>query len=162
MDIVVEDVHPVSEAYESFYRRVWPEVYRAVAVTVQDSDLGREATDEAMTRAYGRWWAVSSMENPAGWVYRVAVNFARSRQRRQRIALRKPVPTLDEAHCDHLPDPDLYRAIVALPDHHKEVVVARFLLDMSEEATAQAFGIPKGTVKSRLSRALATLKKELT
>jgi RNA polymerase sigma-70 factor (ECF subfamily) len=74
----------------------------------------------------------------------------------------KPVSTLGGPRADQNPDPDLYTAITGLPDHHKDVVVARNLLDMSEEATAQAFGIPKGTVKSRLSRALATLKEELS
>lgn len=162
MELMTDGVHCVSESFDAFYRRAWPEVYRATAVTIDDADLAREATDEAMTRAYGRWSSVSTMENPVGWVYRVAVNWARSRQRRQRLALIRRVPTLTGAAVDELPDPDLYAAIQRLPGQHKDVVVARYLLDMSEEATAQAFGIPKGTVKSRLSRALETLKEELS
>jgi RNA polymerase sigma-70 factor (ECF subfamily) len=42
------------------------------------------------------------------------------------------------------------------------VVVARYLLDMSEADTARALGIPVGTVKSRLSRALSNLKETLS
>lgn len=162
IESVVSGVQRVTEGFDAFYRRAWQAIYRAVAVIVGHSDLAREATDEAMTRAFARWSAVSRMENPEGWVYRVAVNWARSKQRRQRLALMKPIPTIGGAQADRLPDPDLHAAITRLPDHHKDVVVARYLLDMSEVATAQAFGIPRGTVKSRLSRALATLKEELS
>jgi RNA polymerase sigma-70 factor (ECF subfamily) len=42
------------------------------------------------------------------------------------------------------------------------VVILRFLLDMSEADTAEALGIPQGTVKSRLSRAVDTLREELS
>jgi RNA polymerase sigma-70 factor (ECF subfamily) len=42
------------------------------------------------------------------------------------------------------------------------VVIARCLLDMSELDTAEALGIPVGTVKSRLNRGLAQLKEALT
>lgn len=162
MESVVDEIQDVVETFEAFYRRAWPEVYRAAAVTVGESELAREATDEAMTRAYGRWTVVSAMENPDGWVYRVAVNWARSKQRRRKLARATQVRTLEGLHVDQLPDPDLYEAIASLSQPQKEVVVARYLLDMSESATAEAFGLPKGTVKSRLSRALDTLKEKLS
>lgn len=161
MEIVIEDVQSVVESFDGFYRRVWPEVYRATAVTVGQADLAREATDEAMTRAYERWSRVAAMDNPAGWVYRVAVNWARSRQRRSVLALTKPAET-SRVSFDDLPDPDLIKAIQKLPMNQKEVVVSRYLLDMSEAETAEAFGVPNGTIKSRLSRALQTLKEELS
>lgn len=161
MEVVVDEVLDASEGFEAFYRRTWQLVFRATAVTVGQPDLAREATDEAMTRAYERWVTVQVMQNPTGWVYRVAVNWARSRQRRRRVASSKPVGAAVVSY-DQLPDPDLYRAISRLPTPQKDVVVARYLLDMSEEATATAFGLPRGTVKSRLSRALDTLREELT
>jgi RNA polymerase sigma-70 factor (ECF subfamily) len=52
-------------------------------------------------------------------------------------------------------------AVVALPPHQREVVVCRYLLDFSERETAQVLGIATGTVKSRLSRALAALQATL-
>ena len=52
-------------------------------------------------------------------------------------------------------------AVVALPPHQREVVVCRYLLDLSERDTSQVLGIPGGTVKSRLSRALAALQATL-
>ena len=48
-------------------------------------------------------------------------------------------------------------AIRALPDRQREALVLRFYLDMSEEETARAMGISRGTVKSTTSRAVAAL-----
>lgn len=52
-------------------------------------------------------------------------------------------------------------AVQRLPQKQRDVVVCRYLLDLSEQETAQVLGIPTGTVKSRLSRALASLEATL-
>ncbi len=70
-----------ADTFEHFYRAARPEVARAVVLAVGGRELGLEATDEAFARALARWGEVSSFENPAGWTYRVAVNWARSRMR---------------------------------------------------------------------------------
>lgn len=43
-------------------------------------------------------------------------------------------------------------------DDDRLVIACRYLLDLSEEETASALGCPRGTVKSRLSRALGRLR----
>jgi RNA polymerase sigma factor (sigma-70 family) len=52
-------------------------------------------------------------------------------------------------------------ALARLPAKHREVVACRYLLDLSEEETATVLGLRPGTVKSRLSRGLARLRREL-
>jgi RNA polymerase sigma factor (sigma-70 family) len=52
----------------------------------------------------------------------------------------------------------LLDAIKTLPDKDREIVTCRYLLDLSEAETAQTLGLAKGTVKSRLSRALTRLR----
>lgn len=70
--------------FETFYRAQWEEIYRPLAVILRDPDLAREATDEAMARAVRDWSTVSSVSNQAGWVYRVAHNWAMDQLRRRR------------------------------------------------------------------------------
>ena len=149
----------VVDSFEVFYRDRWQPIYRAVAVGVKDSELAKEAVDEAMARAYERWRSVTKMSNPEGWVFRVAMNWATSRLRRQALRVREletPVVTYQPE-----PEPDLVAAVRSLPRRQRDVVIARCLLDMSEVDTAEALGIPVGTVKSRLSRGLARLKEQL-
>jgi DNA-directed RNA polymerase specialized sigma24 family protein len=147
--------------FESFYRTAWNRTYRALAVTLDDPDLAREAVDEAMVRAYRSWRKVRRYENQTGWVYRVALNWAISqlRKRRRLVFGRRPV---EVGLPDRYSSPDLYEALHRLDIKHRSVVVLRHLLDWSEAEIAAALRIPQGTVKSRLSRALAKLRKEMS
>jgi RNA polymerase sigma-70 factor (ECF subfamily) len=49
----------------------------------------------------------------------------------------------------------------ALSDEDRMVIASRYFLELSGEETAEALGIPEGTVKSRLSRALARLRERV-
>lgn len=148
-------------AFEAFYRAAWVEVYRLLAVTFRDPDLAREATDEAMTRAVRHWPKLQRVENQAGWVYRVAYNWAIDQIRRRKRWWRLP-KTVEVSWQPQLSDPSVFEAVGRLPVHQRAVVVLRLVEDWSEREVAGALGIPPGTVKSRLSRALKTLREELS
>ena len=161
MDLAVTDsqhvARPRSE-FEVFYADRRDELYRTLAVTLRNSDLAREATDEAMVRAYARWSKVRRFKNPSGWVYRVAYNWALDRLRRGEPPTEGPGGFGSD---DPLPRPDLARALDSLPVEQRAVVVLRVVHDWSEYDVAYALSIPVGTVKSRLSRALKTLRNEV-
>lgn len=147
-----------SASFEDFYRGARPQVARALALTLRDTHLAVEAVDEAMTRAYARWERVAAFDNPAGWVYRVALNWATSVRRRKRprlFAERGP------ADVRAVPEPDVLAALAELALGQRSVVVCRFYLGLSEHETASALGIRPGTVKSRLHRALRHLETRL-
>jgi RNA polymerase sigma-70 factor (ECF subfamily) len=58
-------------------------------------------------------------------------------------------------------DPDLDRAVKALPVDARAVVVLRHYMDWSTDEVARALQIRPGTVKSRLHRAMAELRTNL-
>lgn len=149
-------------SFEEFYRAQADRVFRALAVTLGDADLARDATAEAMARAYTRWPRVSQVDNPGGWVYRVGLNWATSRWRRRRRE--QPLP--DDLEPATTPtDLDAVAALAALQQLNtasRAVVVCRVLLGLSTAQTAAVLDIAEGTVKSRLARALATLRTSLT
>lgn len=147
------------ESFDTFYRRVRPEVVRTLVMAVGSESIGREAADEALTRAFERWTEVSGYGNPEGWVYRVGLNWARSGFRR-----RRDVPTdrpPDRPHRDPIPHPELEPALLRLPLRQRAVVVLRYYNDWSLDDIARALGIPIGTVKSRLNRALTSLERQV-
>jgi len=144
--------------FEEFYGAARPRLLRAVGFTIDDRDLSVEMVDEALSRAYAKWAMVAQMANPDGWVYRVAMNLARNRFRRVRLERRRPLPV--ERAPDDLQgwsDPTIAAALAQLPVEQRAVVVLRFHLDWSVDAIAVALGVPPGTVKSRLHRALERL-----
>ncbi len=146
--------------FPDFYRVNHQPVFKALAATIGDADLAREATDEAMTRAFQRWRSVSDYDNAPGWVYRVGLNWARSRLRKETREHLIDTPPERVIHQD-LPDPDIEAALRALPMEARSLVVLRHLLDWSYEEIASAMGIPVGTAKSRLHRVLNDLRTTL-
>jgi RNA polymerase sigma-70 factor (ECF subfamily) len=121
--------------------------------------LASEAGDEAMARAFAKWATVRRLDNPAGWTYRVGLNWSRSVLRRGN----GPRRVLHERDDYTMParDHDLQRALSKLDIERRAVVVCRYFLGMNEAETAAALGVRLGTVKSRLSRALRQLQHTL-
>ena len=134
---------------------------RALALTLGDAHLAAEAVDEAMARAYARWSKVGGYDSPAGWVYRVGLNWATSVLRRRR---RQPAGHFDRDPSDIGPvsEPTVPRRSADLDVRHRAVVVCRYYLGMSEAEIAAALGTAPGTVKSRLHRAMRRLESRLS
>ncbi len=151
----------MSLGFDEFWLEQRDRVAAAVSLSIGDPDLAADAVDEAMARAYERWQTVRNLELPAGWVYRVALNWSRSIRRRRR---RVPPTwfTGNGTDTDHPPmDPAVTKALLSLPPAQRDVVVCRLLLGWSEAATASTLRTRPGTVKSRLSRAVDALASEL-
>ncbi len=112
-------------SFEDFYVENHDRVARALALTLGNRSLAFDATDEAFARAWSRWASVSAHVNPAGWVCRVALNWATSWLRKLRreqpdVYVDGPVPAVGR-------DLDLDRAIAHLSVEHRSVVVLRHL-----------------------------------
>jgi RNA polymerase sigma-70 factor (ECF subfamily) len=146
-------------SFDEFYGRSRSELARALSLALGDVDLGVEAVDEAMARAYERWPTVSRLDRPEGWVYRVAMNWALSFLRRRRRSDHR----LYDPGADHaaIADPDVHAALGELDVKHRTVIVCRHLLGWSVAETAAALKVREGTVKSRLHRAHRILQSSL-
>jgi DNA-directed RNA polymerase specialized sigma24 family protein len=137
----VEAIVEPQRVFDDFYRVERTTILRAVVYALEDADLGAEATDEAWARAYERWDDVGAMANPAGWVFRVAVNHGRNRRRRQLLERRTPPPPdCDRPDVEALADPALARALARLPLDQRTAIVLRFHLDWSIDAIAESLG----------------------
>lgn len=118
-----------------------------------------EVAQDTMTKAYMRWRRVQHHARP--WVCRVAANGALGRVRRRARRL----PDRDEAShvqtvdvADRL---DLQRLLRSLSRRQRDVVVLRYLADMSEADVAAELGISVGSVKRHAHRGINTLRKAL-
>lgn len=148
-----------ASSFEVFYQGSRDRLYRALALTLANSDVAADAVDEAMTRALERWDEVERYENPAGWVYRVGLNWGRSVQRR-----RSRIPKRFsgcESYEMSVPEPGLAEAVAALPHRYRTVIVARYYLEWTPAEIAEAMRVPGATVRSRLKRALERLRRQM-
>ena len=123
-----------------------------------------DAEDVAQTtlvKAYGAWPRVRSADNRDAYVYRMLVNCLHDSHRRpwRREHSTAAVPDRSTADATAAVDTTdaVHRALAGLSEVNRAVVVLRYFAQLSEAQTAAALGVPAGTVKSRLSRALAHL-----
>ena len=128
-----------------------------------------DLTQEVLVAVFARWSRLAGSGNVDGYASRVLVGKhvdALRRPWRRETAVREPVDTVDAdaaAAFDavEVRDAPLVRALGALPAAQRTVVVLRFADDLTVDEIARLLGVPSGTVKSRLSRALDSLRTSL-
>jgi RNA polymerase sigma-70 factor, ECF subfamily len=155
------------EAFAELVRRHQRTAMRA-ARAVGAGDAAEDAVQEAFVSA---WRALDRFEDGRPfrpWLLAIVVNEVRNRQRlwRRRDALLRGAgsqlgpqePVGSEEVAEQSERRRLVsQALARLPEKQRVVVTMRYLLELSEDETATALGWPKGSVKSRLSRALEKL-----
>jgi RNA polymerase sigma-70 factor (ECF subfamily) len=159
-------------AYESLVRRYQDAAVRTAHLFAPDGDA-EDAVQEAFVKAHR---ALDRFRDDAPfrpWLLRIVANEARNRRRsagrRSTLAIRaaedrRPgdaAPSPESAVLDREERAWLLAAVNGLGQDDREVIAARYFLDLSEAETADMLGVPRGTVKSRLSRAIARLRTRL-
>jgi RNA polymerase sigma factor (sigma-70 family) len=148
-------------AFEELFRAEYPRLVRSLAVA-HDAALAEDAVQEAFIAAQRRWPDVAGLDDPAGWVRRVAVNrLANSRRNRRRrteilATVRPPDPATLEAA-----DLDLLRAIEALPSRQRLTLCLHHLAGYTVAEVAEMLAVAPGTVKSNLHDARSALRRAL-
>lgn len=139
--------------FDAWYVAVTPRLVGSLTLMCGDRDAATDAVAEALSRALERWDRVRVMDAPEGWVYRVAVNVWKRRQRRASLGAvlhrRAAAGTDDADRFDGLPV-EVRDLLERLPDREREVVVLRLVLGLSQAETARLLGIAEGSVGSAL------------
>lgn len=140
------------DSFTRFARDVEPRLRIALSAAV-GQDLGMDATAEALAYGWEHWDRLKSMDNPAGYLYRVGRS---SVPRQKRVALR-PVP------FNHVPEvePALPTALAKLSDRQRVVVVLVHGFDWKHDEVASLLDVDTATVATHLRRGLAKLRKSL-
>jgi RNA polymerase sigma factor (sigma-70 family) len=158
-----------TDAYAVLVRRHAPVAMRTAALLGAGSDA-EDVVQEALVKAYRSLGSFRADRPFRPWLLRIVANETRnqvrSRQRRVRreelVAL--PDEVLDDPATAALSSErrrELLDALKTLPEQYRLVVTCRYLLELDEQETATVLGWARGTVKSRLHRALKKLRSQL-
>ena len=157
-------------AYEEIVLRYQQVVFRTAYVITGSAADAEDAAQEAFVKAYRALPRFEAGRELRPWLLRIVANEARNKVRsfgrRQRLELRL---TEDFRPGDAAPSPEavalagderrrLLALVNGLSEEDRLVIAARYFLQLSGEETSAALGIPEGTVKSRLSRAIGRLR----
>jgi RNA polymerase sigma-70 factor (ECF subfamily) len=157
------------DAYEALVRRYEEVAFRTAYLVLHDAAEAEDAAQEAFVRAFGALGRFRAGEPFRPWLLRIVVNQAisgrRAATRRGALAERFGWQVRDDgsASPEHLAlgreRRDAVLAGMAQLDAGDRLVLhLRYFLDLGEAEVATTLGCPRGTVKSRLHRALARLR----
>jgi RNA polymerase sigma-70 factor (ECF subfamily) len=136
---------------------------------LHDAAEAEDAAQDAFVRAYQQLYRFDTTQPLRPWLLRLTRNVALNRQRsltrywqmtRRYFQMTTPLKAGDSAPtlAAQAEGQLLWEAVQQLRPKSRDVIYLRYFLELSEAETAVALTIPIGTVKSRLSRALKTLR----
>lgn len=151
------------DEFREFYERLQPRATSVARRLIGSGAVAEDLAAEGFARAYARWSTVRSHPNPDAWLLRVVGNLAIDHVRHE---ARRPVLRDDGGRPDGAGEAatlrvDLARALRRLSGRQREVVVMRYLIDLTEEDVAVSLGMSTGSVKTHLHRATTKLRSDL-
>jgi len=159
------DVAAFAEIVERWQDPLVALAYRFCHDRSRAEDMAQEAFVNAF-RALGQWRREAAFST---WLFALATNVYRAELRRGRV----PVVSLDdvadppdsfdlaEDHEESDRRAAVRRALHALPGKYRDALVLFYFHDLDVERAAASLGVPEGTLKARLSRGRALLRRKL-
>ena len=149
------------DGYQELFHGQFAAMTRLAAMLGADDP--EDVAQEAFVRLHRRSRALRDPHAAVAYLRTTVVNLTRSRLRHLSVVRRlapDPPPDVPSAEHDvvrreshrHLLD-----ALGQLSARHREALVLRYWLDLSEAEMAEAMSVSKGTVKSHVSRGLDAL-----
>lgn len=142
--------------FDEFYVDEYAAVVRLTTALTGRRELGEELAQETFLTAFRRWSRVGNLEDPAGWVRRVATNRCVSSGRRHvtelrllaRLRVERPSAGGPKADIDE----ELWAAVRNLPRRQAQVIALRFVEDLSVDDIARILECGPETVRTHLRR----------
>jgi len=173
-------IHP---AFDNLYKKYQNAVFGFVYYLTQNRGDAEDLFQEAWLRIAKKLPDEVNMKSIKAWIFTIVANLHRDELRKKRIrrlfflqramslenentilpALSgKPISVnSDEAHQTDM-GRDIARALAMLPDRQHRVFVLKELADFKQAEISDILGIPLGTVKSLMHRAVNRLRRELS
>jgi RNA polymerase sigma-70 factor (ECF subfamily) len=148
-----------ADALAELYSAHWRRAHRAAYLVVHDAAAAEDVAQDAFLAAVGALDRFDRRRPFAPWLHRIVVNRALDWARREALRRRVDPEDLEPAVADRpeLGD-ELMAALRELPPEQRAVVVLRHLLEYTPGEIATMLELPRGTVNSRLRRALDRLR----
>ena len=173
----------INPAFDNLYKKYQNAVFGFAYYLTQNRGDAEDLFQEAWLRIAKKLPDEVNMKSIKAWIFTIVANLHRDELRKKRIrrlfflqramslenentllpALSgKPISVnSDEAHQTDM-GRDIARALAVLPDRQRRVFVLKELADFKQAEISDILGIPLGTVKSLMHRAVNRLRRELS
>ena len=162
------DIDALGELYERYKTKV----YRTATAITHDERMAEDILQEVFLRVNRYADSFDQTQPFEPWIYRITVNLSYSWTNKAKRWVNFFQNAIERLKAPSKRDPErvtesreqrelLRRAIDALPDSHRVVIILYYLEGLSVNEVAYALGVPGGTVKSRLYYAREKLKEAI-
>ncbi len=172
-DLIARATRGDEEAYTELVTRYSELAYRTAFLMTGSASEAEEAAQDGFLAAYRALPRFRAGAPWRPWLLRIVANAARNRRRSAGRRTGVELRLADSLrHGDAAPSPEaeveaaeeraaLLRAVESLDENDRQVIACRYFLELDVAETAAVLHCAQGTVKSRLARALARLRKRI-
>lgn len=149
----------IIDDFAEFYRERYPAAVRLAWLLTHDHSSTEDVVQDAFVRLRRRF---ADVTDPQAYLRTSIVNGCRDRARNARRSsgrLRLVTAAQPTSSNDH--PSELVDAVAVLPYKQRAAIVLRYWADLPEAEIASIIGVQPGTVRTLVSRALNTLRKDL-
>ena len=152
--------HEVAEAhasFETFFEQTHQRLFGGLCLVTGSCHEAEEVMQDAYLKVWERWERVSGMDDPTGFLFRIAMNGFRSRHRRASLAIRRQLalaPSVDDLATVEDRD-EVVRILRPLSPAERASIVLTTMFGYSSEEASRLLGVKAATVRAHATRARA-------
>jgi RNA polymerase sigma factor (sigma-70 family) len=146
------------QSFDDVYRESRPRLCRLAYLIVGSRSVAEELVQEAFLRLHQRF---SDVENPGGYLRVSLVRLCSDTNRRAAMERERAIRAADPVARAAPEIDETWAAVQRLRPERRTVLVLRYYEDLPHDEIARLLGCPTVTVRTRVRRALADLRREL-
>ncbi len=159
-------VRTLQTEFGQFWRQTCHKVRAYMFCASNNASDADDLAQECYLRAFRNWDRFDGRGSRQAWLFAIARNtqtdWFRKRGREARLLEQERQGAISEAPAVDLDNAEaIWQAVGRLTGEHREIVHLRFAADLSYAEIAQMLGVPVGTVRSRLHRALKAIREQM-
>src|SRR3954470_24141876 len=150
----------LASSFQLFVEAESAKFHGALRLLTRDRTEAEDLMQDALLKVWERWEHEYTLDDPAGYLYRTAMNLYRKRMRRAAVAVRHAIrPRAPRDHLDDVESRDLVlRTLAKLTPRQRMSLVLTDLLDYSSEEAGRLMGVKATTVRVLASQGRAAIR----
>ncbi len=136
--------------FDTLFEEEHERLFKALYFVTGDRQDAEELMQDAFLKLWERWDRIHTIDDPVGYLFRVALNGFRMRRRRTAMAVRKTLPVAEQrdAYRDADMRADVRQLLTGLTTRQRAALLLVDLFGYSSEQAASILGVGASTVRS--------------
>jgi len=151
------------EALEDFYAVFGKLIYTTALVTTKSPQIADETVDDVLVKIWQLAETLHKIKNPIGWLYVITLNCAKDKIKNEKQVVEIFEIAEKNSRVEQIiEDDEFYNEIAFLEEAEQQIMILRFVEDLSFDTISREIGKPLSTVTSIYYRAIKKIKKKLS